>query len=326
MKKRYTLNFVYFNNSGLSGRIFIVILFFMMQSWHIFAQTGFSSLSASSDATEPLYYEMLFSVEGANAISASVRQNIRLFNQEFNTYGTYNELKSDDPRGNVPARFRLEVKVQTTQDTRDVKSPNTLTIVCENTYNYIYRYLSLEGEKRLERIEIKRVVDAIEKLGRDDIPTEVGSLFGVGGLAGMLREMKNRYDFNTAPVKTQIQEKNSATIVWKIRGRLKPEIVAKLTEDVAGKKHVIPQHTPTAIDIYVGIEDRFPYRFDYFWTPDGGKSTDEPFAYLVFYNLILHTRSISASTFDYLPPENIPVDDVTDQVILQIMATGSTKR
>jgi len=337
MSKRYTFNFIYFNNSALSRgvalfvslvlqEILIIILFLLTQCHPIFAQTGFSSLSANSGESDSLYREMLSSVEGAISITASVRQNIRLFSQEFNAYGTYNELKSTELRGKVPSRFRLDMKVQTTNDTRDDKSFNSLTIVCDNTYNNIYRYFSVEGEKRLERIEIKRVVEEIEKFGRNDIPTEVGSVFGLGGLAGMLREMRNRYDFNTVPLRTQIQEKNSAMSVWKIRGQLKPEIVANLTGDGSVKKQTIPKHTPTTIDIYIGVEDRFPYRFDYFWTADGAESTDEPFAYLVFYNLILHAGNIPESVFDYRPSENIPENDVTNQVIYQIMQAGSVTK
>ena len=326
MKKRPARNSTYFSKSALSIRIFVFLIILILPGWQVFAQNGFSSLSVNSGKTDSLYDEMIFSVEVANCITASVRQTIRLFGQEYHAYGTYNELKPTELRGHVATRFRLDIKVQTSNDNGDTKSQNSLTVVCDNTYNYIYRFLSIEGETRLERIEIKRVVEAIEKLGCNDMPTEVGSLYAMGGLAGMLREMRNRYDFNTAPIMTNIPEKNSTVGAWKIRGRLKPEIVATLTGEGSGKKQTIPIHTPTTIDISIGVDDRFPYRIDYFWTPDGAESTDEPFAYLVFYNLILHTRSISDSIFDYRPPENILEVDVTEQVIYQMMATANATK
>jgi hypothetical protein len=276
-------------------------------------------LATGSGETDSLYREMLSSVEGAISISANVRQQIRLFGQEYNASGTYNELKPKDLRGKGAVRFRLDMKVQPPGNAKEANVGNSLTIVCDNTYNYIYRYFSIEEENRLEMIEIKRLVEAIEKQGRNDIPTEVGSMFGLGGLAGMLHEMRNRYDFNIGPMSTQIQEKNSAIGVWKIRGQLKPGIVTSLTQEVAGKKLQIPKHTPTTIDIYIGVDDRFPYRFDYFWTPDGAESTSEPFAYLLFYNLILHDYNISETIFDYRPPASIPSDDVTDRMIMQML-------
>ena len=292
----------------------------MWQSGPSSAQTSFSPHTRGSSETDSLYRDMLSSVEGAISISAEVRQQIRMFGQEYEAKGTYNELKPTDLRGKGPVRFRLDMLVLPPGDAKEVSSGNSITIVCDNTYNYVYRYFSIEGENRLERIEIKRLIEAIEKQGRNDIPTEVGSIFGLGGLAGMLHEMKNRYDFNAAPIKTEIHEKNSAMAVWKIRGRLKPNIVVSLTPDVAGKKLHIPKHTPTTIDISIGIDDRFPYRFDYFWTPDGSESTNESnFASLLFHNLVLHDRNISETIFDYRPPDNIPQDDVTDRVINQML-------
>ncbi len=258
---------------------------------------------------------MLASVEGAISISASVRQQIHLFGQEFNASGTYNELKTTELRGNGATRFRLDLQVQPPADASDTDTNNSITIVCDNTYKFIYRYFSIENSKRLEYIEIKRLQEAIEKQGRNDIPTEVGSMFGMGGLSGMLREIRNRYVFLDSPVKTQINEKNSAIAVWKIRGRLKPEIVTAMTGGGAG----IPKHTPTAIDIYIGVDDRFPFRFDYFWSADGTETAGEPFAYLLFYNRVLHDGNISETIFDYRPPENILSEDVTDKIISQMV-------
>jgi len=306
--------------SPLFCALFFFFNCFLWQGEKIDAQIGFSfPANGGSAETDSLYREMLSSVEGANSISAEVRQQIRLFGQEYTTSGTYNELKSTELRGKGAVRFRLEVQVQPPADTREVIRKNSLTIVCDNAYNYIYRNFSVEGENRLEKIEIKRLVEAIEKQGRNDIPTEVGSIFGLGGLAGMLREMRNRYDFNTKPEMTQIQEKNSTMAVWRIRGRIKPKIVTSLTTDMMGKKQLIPKHTPTTIDIYIGQDDRFPYRFEYFWTGDGTEPIGEPFAYLLFHNLILHDRNISETIFDYRPPDNVLSNDVTEQMINQML-------
>ena len=313
----------YYRFSALSVKLFCVFFFFLnIVFWHgspVYSQTGFSTLSTGSGETDSLYRDMLSSVQMAYSISARVRQQINLFGQEYNASGTYDELKTTELRGKGAVRFRLDMQVQSPGDAKDVNAGNSLTIVCDNTYNTIYRFFTVEGENRLEKIDVKRIVEAIEKQGRTDIPTEVGSMFGLGGLAGMLLEMRNRYDFNTIPVKTPIEEKNGSVTVWKIRGRLKPELVTALMEVTAGKKQQIPKHTPTAIDIYIGIDDRFPYRFDYFWTADGSEPTGKPFAYLMFYNLILHGSNISETVFDYRPPANIPPEDVTDRVINQML-------
>ena len=288
----------------------------LKQQEQAFAQTGFAPRSGSSGQADTLYRDMLASVEGAISISTGVQQRIRMFGQEYIATGTYCELKTTELRGKGAARFRLEMTVQPPADARDVSSPNSLTIVCDNTYNTIYRNYSLGGVNRVERIELKPLVEALEKHGRSDIPTEAGSLFGVGGLAGMLRELRNRYDFSDAPEPTQINDKTGPVKVWLIRGRLKPAIIAALTAETAGEKQVIPVHTPTAIDISIGMDDRFPLKFEYYWTADGSEASGEPFANLVFFDRILNSGNISETNFDYLPSGSI---DVTKQVIQQLL-------
>jgi len=299
---------------------------FDFRDGQLFAQTGFAFLPASSSGADSIYRDMLVTVEGAVSISADVRQQIRMFGQEYKSFGSYDELKPTERwgTGTEVVRFRLKMRVESptdATDTADANPRNSLLIVCDKD-NFIHRYLTLEGEKRFERIEANRVIEAIEKQGRKDIPTEVGSMFGLGGLAGMLREIRNRYDFIAEPTTTQINEKNKAIIVWKIHGRLKPEIVEKLTAEVSGRKQAIPKHTPTAIDIYIGMGDRFPYRFDYYWTADGTETHGDPFAYLLFYNIVLHDRNISESIFDYRPPGNIlpeDIENITDQVVNHLL-------
>lgn len=144
-------------------------------------------------------------------------------------------------------------------------------------------------------------------------------MFGLGGLAGMLRSIRNQYEFSDTPVKTQINERNGSIAVWKIRGRLKPEVVSSLTVAADGKPRSIPQHTPATIDICIGVDDRFPFRFDYFWTADGSDVGGESLGYLMFYNRVLHDRNIPETIFDYQPADNILPVDVTDGVIKQML-------
>jgi len=339
MKNSDTNYFIHFNNFAPFHRLILLIstVFYVFYSnfndfefrcGQAFAQTGFISSPESSGGADFVYRDMLSAVEGATSISTDVRQQIRMFGQDYKAFGSYHELKPTEIRETGAVRFRLDMRMESPADasgTTDANPGNSLTVVRDNSYNFVYRYLTLEGEKRLERIEIHRVVEAIEKQGRKDIPTEAGSICGLGGLAGMLLEVQNRYAFQDEPIRTQINEKNglekSKPIdVWKIHGQLKPEIVKRLTVEVADKKQTIPKHTPTAVDIYIGMSDRFPYRFDYYWSADGKETHSSPFAYLLFYNIELHTRkNISDAIFDYRPPGNIPPEDITDKVMNHLL-------
>ncbi|MDR1494046.1 MAG: hypothetical protein LBT05_15190 [Planctomycetaceae bacterium] len=308
--------------------IIYIVLFF---SALVFIQTDrkenfiFSQNSVLAPQIEPqgeadsLFREMLSSVEGAISISANIRQQINLFGTEFHGVGSYHELKTPELHGKEMTRFRLELQIQSPATAKEVGSPNSITVVCDRTYKYIYRYISLEDEKILERIEIKRLTDALEAERRSDIPTEVGSMFGLGGLAGMLREVRKRYDFLETPVRTQIGEENNKINVRKIRGELKPALIKSLTEmDSNNKKQKIPNYIPTAIDIFIGDDDRFPFRFDYFWTADASPPSGERFGYFLFYNQVLHDP-ISETMFDYFPSENLSPTDVTEQIIRRML-------
>ncbi|MDR1382696.1 MAG: hypothetical protein LBJ67_02435 [Planctomycetaceae bacterium] len=298
---------VYFTQTGTKGKL-------------IFAQNiALTSQTEPQGEADSLFREMLSSVEGAISVSASIRQQINLFGTEFHGLGSYHELKTPELHGKEMTRFRLELQIQSPATAKEVGSPNSITIVCDRTYKYIYRYISLEDEKFLERIEIKRLTDALEATRRSDIPMEVGSMFGLGGLAGMLREMRKRYDFLETPIRTQIGEENNKINVRKIRGQLKPALAKSLTETVANaKKQKIPNHIPTTIDVFIGDDDRFPFRFDYFWTADASPPSAERFGYLLFYNQVLHDP-ISETMFDYFPSENLSPTDVTDQVISRML-------
>ena len=287
----------------------------------VFAQQSVILPPESRIETDSLYREMLSAVEAAVSISASIRQQIILFGQEFIAKGAYYELKAQELRGHKEAtRFRLELQIQSPAGSSNTDSPNSLTISRDSSYQYIYRYTSIEGVKRLERIDIKRLMEAIEKQGGYTGQIEVASMIGLGGLAGMLRSIRNQYDFSDVPIMTQINEKSGSIAVWKIRGRLKPAAIAALTVDTNGNPQAIPKHTPTIIDIYIGVDDRFPFRFDYFWTADGSDNGGESFGYLMFFDRVLHDdRNIPEAIFNYQPSENILPDDATNSVIQQIL-------
>ena len=285
-----------------------------------FSQQSTQSLPLEQHGeTDALYREMLSSIESAISISANIRLNLRLFDQDFSASGTYHELKTPELRQENATRFRLDIQIQTPVETAEADDNNTLTIVCDNTYKYIYRFMSIEGQKKLELIDIKRLTEAIEKDGRQALPTEVGSMFGLGGLAGMLRSLRKQYDFLTPPMRSQINEKNGTVDVWKIQGRLKPEILSSLTVDAEGNHRSLPPQLPLAIDIYIGVEDRFPFRFDYFQPMKGTNEVGERFGYLLFYNRVMQDHGVSEANFDYQPSDNILSTDITDAVINRML-------
>ncbi|MCL2346778.1 MAG: hypothetical protein FWC50_00815 [Planctomycetaceae bacterium] len=282
-----------------------------------------SSEKRSGDA---LFREMLSSVEGEISISTNIRVQLNMFDKEFTGSGSYQEMKTPELYGKGTTRFRLELQIQPpasqTPEHQNAGNgqnniQNSLTIVCDKSY--IHKYTCIEGEKTLERIEIAPLMKAVGTNEQNDIPTEISAMCHLGGMAGMLREVRNQYDFTDTPIRTQINEKNGAVGVWKIRGRLKPALIQQFLVHANGKKTKIPEQIPTCIDIYIGVEDRFPFRLDYFWTADGSEPTGEPFASLLYYNMILHDGNIAPGTFEYLPSENIHPIDVTDQAIERIL-------
>jgi len=324
----YSLCFFYFAFSAWFICLFFSPqkLFLQYSAWpflrEAFSQESGLPPSSGKRSGDALFREMLSSVEGTISISTNIRVQLNLFDKEFVGSGSYQEMKTPELYGKGTTCFRLELQLQpqtgqTPANQSTGNAQNSLTIVCDKSY--IYKYTCVEGEKKLERIEIAPLVKAVDADEKNDLPTEIGAMCSLGGMAGMLQEVRNQYDFIDAPIQTQINEKNGSVGVWKIRGRLKPALLQKFLVDANGKKTQVPEQIPTCIDIYVGLEDRFPFRLDYFWTADGSEPTGEHFASLLYYNMVLHDGNIAPGTFEYLPSENIHPVDVTDQTIERIL-------
>ena len=326
MKSKIRIYFLYSLLFAFS--LWLICLFFFPKNLFLpflheaFSQESMLSSSSGKRSGDALFREMLSSVEGAISISTNIRVQLSLFDKEFIGSGSYQEMKTPELYGKGTTRFRLELQIQAPAGSASANhnagnERNSLTIVCDKSY--IHKYTSIEGEKNLERIEIAPLMKAIGADEKNDVSAEIGAMCYLGGMAGMLREVRNQYDFTDAPIQTQINEKNGSIGVWKIRGRLKPALLQQFLVDADGRKTKIPAQIPTCIDIYIGLEDRFPFRLDYFWTADGSEPTGEHFASLLYYNMVLHDGNIAPGTFEYLPSENIHPVDVTDQTIERIL-------
>jgi hypothetical protein len=262
---------------------------------------------------DSLFREMLYTVESCVQISTSIRQQISLFGLEQNGTGYYCEVKETDPRqfglNSSDVQFRLELNMPSANEDNSTNiAQNTLLIVCDK--ESLWRHTTINGENKLEKIELQPFLDAIKRSGRPDIPIKMNEIYGLGGMGGMLRELQRKYDFQADVEDVQISEKRETFVATKISGKLKTDELEKLTVDSKGKKTSVPVQIPTHLEIYVRSNNFFPYRIDYFRSKDGSEQNKRPFSRTEYYETKLNAGDIGPEMFIYRP-------DITSTDVIQ---------
>lgn len=268
---------------------------------------------------ESLFREMLYTVESCVQISTDIRQQIQFMGFEQVGAGKYLEVKQNELRRinmNDPGiYFKLEMSLQTKMNHGEEAQTDNLLIVCDK--QYVWKDTLIGGNAACERVEVGLVFEAMRATDMTELPMEVISLNGLGGLAGMIRGIQNRYEMLDSVEEIQVQDHLSTLDTVKIRALLKKSTLEELTGAKEGKKLSIPEQIPTCIDIYVRKNNYFPYRIDYFWTKDGSEPKNERFCRMEFYNTTLNSGEISFEEFTYRSA--IPHRDTTQEYIEKLL-------
>ena|GEM_PF-4019012 len=302
--------------------LYFCCLSYFSLTWHVspvLAQQPAPDQRYGTMTGDSLFREMLYSVESCVQISTNIRHQINLFGIEMTGSGKYLEVKQNDSSrygvDGTGIQFRLELLIQPKPEENRTIPPSNLTVVCDK--QYVWKFTSINGQNELSQIEVKTVLEAMKRSGRVDIPAEAGSFYGLGGMAGMLREIQRRYEFTKPPTEEKIVDKFGTATVLKIRGLLKSAELKRLTTSQDGKKQTVPEQCPTCIDICVNSNTFFPFRIDYFQTKDGSEPKSAHFARTEYYDTQLNSGEISNEVFIYRP-EAIPRKD-TDEYIKQLL-------
>lgn len=268
------------------------------------ADGGAPAVGYGSPDGPALMRSAILGLESRRSISARIRQSIDLFGAEPAASGIYLEQRSERQ-----LHMRLELRIQTGD------KPSSILQVCDGSYLWTYKKLS--GEESLDKVDVVRVARELEERGRLPEPGKIGWWPGLGGMPRMLRGLNAAFEFQPGQ---QVQLRGLPA--WKLVGRWKPGRLAKMLPDQAEAIEAgqaadlsgLPEYLPQKVVLYLGADDRFPYRVDYLRekaAKDGGG--DVLIVGIEFYDVKLNVP-IDASQFIYQPGD-LDDTDRTDEFL-----------
>jgi hypothetical protein len=236
-----------------------------------------------------------------DSLSAKIRFHGNVLDRTLSGTGLY--LQS----GHAPIRLRMELKMPVGDDLF------TLQQVCDG--NALWSRRTLFGAVRLGRVDAARALTAREARlasGGATAGTPTKEL-ALGGLPLLVDGVRRSFDLQTV---------RSATVgkirTHKVSGRLNPSLLAELLPEQKETIHSggtpdlkkLPEQAPTHVDLYIGVDDLFPYKFDFKRVVNDKTDSDDasPMYGVEFYD-VERNIAIDPVQFLFQPGELVPVDD-----------------
>jgi hypothetical protein len=248
--------------------------------------------------------DAILALEGRRSISARIRQSIDLFDRQPAASGLYLEQRSERE-----VLMRLELRIQTGDE------PGSILQVCDGRYLWTYRKLA--GEESLQRVDVLRVALELEETGNLPKPGKVGWWPGLGGMPRLLRGLNAAFDFEAGR-----QTRLRGLRAWQLVGRWKPDRLAELlpgpAERIAAGNRPdlakLPEPLPHRVVLYLGTDDRFPYRVEYLRESSGEEGPREKLIVGIDFFEVKLNDPIDASRFIY-QPGTLEFTDRTDEFL-----------
>ncbi|MDR2642036.1 MAG: hypothetical protein LBC74_04505 [Planctomycetaceae bacterium] len=217
-----------------------------------------------------------------------------------------------------------------TMETMPVQTePNRIILVCYPNKNNskngnIWKFKSVNGIKTLHQINIDAVEAAIKKSRREKIGTpetkmfmQVSMLWNVGGMTGVLGQIDRFYEFAELPKVETID--NIKT--FKLAGSMRKayfDILLKKHGDLE-KNNRYPSNLPCDIEVYIGVNDSFPYKIRYLNRKTENAKPNNLLVEINYNNIIINGDPIPEhrfSTFQNEVPAGVSkIDSSTEQYI-----------
>jgi hypothetical protein len=235
------------------------------------AAASTTGVAAEIEPRQPLVRQAAASLAALESVNVKLRLRVDLFGQQLAGSGRYLQGAS------LSRKFRYELKLQLGDTFSSVQQ------VCDGQSLWIRR--QIEGPPTVARVDLAKVDAAVDfsrvdaSAPRDAGPNAAlpmlplgGRGLAAGGLAGVLLGLDRAFDFRTA---------TEATIgdvpMRAVTGTWRPSRLARMLPDqkaaieAGGRVDLskLPVHMPDHVVVYLGRDDKFPYRIDYRRSTDG---------------------------------------------------------
>ncbi len=276
---------------------------------------------------EQVFGAMLNGAHAFNTVDANLRMDIYIGDKEYSAKGKYQEqrLVSPPPGDFQRSMYRLELVFAMDVPSVPGSEPNRLTIVChpvqDRESGRIWKYTSIEGEKSVKFIKISKLEDAIKASKNISVGGTIAETPFCGGLAGTMKQLGRSYSFAGSPQSVVLSGKEKIA-VWRISGTLQPAVWELLIPQFGGKdsKGNNPPHLPTDVEVYIGKENAFPYKVEYWNRPTADSTKRTLLNRMSFVDVSLNGEPLAEykfSTFDNneLPQGVLSTEDSTPNVL-----------
>jgi hypothetical protein len=185
------------------------------------------------------------------SIAAKVRQRVDLLGHALMGSGIYLQQGRGAER-----LMRLDLTLQT------LGGPNVLQQIDDGNRLWLYRQVG--DRKDLAQVDLVRLSRAKSK---SPPGPSAETLLALGGLPKLMTALLDSFHFGMA-TRSQLDK----LAVWNVEGQWKPETLARLLPDQkgaieSGGSAQLKPNMPDRVVIFVGCDDYFPYRFEY-WRQD----------------------------------------------------------
>lgn len=236
--------------------------------------------------------------------------------EELNDRASDGDRRFDSRPGIGSTQFRLHLKIYppSPKAREQGGEENILEVVRDR--NSLWTFTSVEGEKHLTEINLDELSGYLSQLTKEELktlgengielPCSLGSLPGLGGIAGTLRALLNWYDFNPVPEHVFFNEGKYPA--WKLTGTMKQDRFETLKRRLGGEESgfwpEISANLPVRVEVFIGKESPFPNRIRYSSRPTGSEEFPVPVLVLEFDRVYEGRGDLDPTNFIYAPKIN----------------------
>ena len=263
--------------------------------------------AAESQKATALFERMATNLAAKRSISARIRLNVEMFGKQLSGSGAYLQQGTGTER-----LSRLELRIALPQRNAAIEQ------VCDG--RFFWQYSDLTEKPVVTRLDLKRVVQAVNKAGRND---RDAVLFATsGGLPKLIENLRQSFSFS----RVEAAQLDSLP-VWVIAGTWQPQALApvspELAQQAAGGQMVdirkLPIQMPEQMLLYLGKDDLFPYRIEFRRRPPPQKGKSDAAAEMatVLVVELFEVRindAVDPRQFIY-QPAGVDVLDMTDYTL-----------
>ncbi|HEV2973315.1 MAG TPA: hypothetical protein VGY55_25330 [Pirellulales bacterium] len=211
-----------------------------------------SQSGSSSQEAEALVERVEQTIDQLQSLSAKVRNQVDLFEQQVIGTGIYLQQGSG-----LRQLSRFELKSQVGDATY------TLREISDGHFFWTFR--ELPTGRSLNRVDLDRIQVQLQSDGRTASNVSPGPM-SIGGLSKMIAGLRQNFQFDRA-AQTQLRDH----LVWVVDGQWRPAQLAAAVPELRGAIEAgrpiewkkLPAHLPEHVVLYVGQSDWIPYRIEY---------------------------------------------------------------